>query len=111
MTDSRVQAEQIVGLLPQPPVWNHRNVLVYGLQDRERLIDAIASALAAAAHARTCEWTQPDPEFDARAWDTSCGESYVLFDGTLDENRHKHCPFCGGTITIPALLPHEETGR
>ena len=31
-------------------------------------------------------------------YDTECGEAYCLMDGTLAENKHKHCPYCGKPI-------------
>ena len=31
-------------------------------------------------------------------YDTDCGEAYCLIDGTLKENGHLHCPYCGRKI-------------
>ena len=46
-----------------------------------------------------CEWSQ-NCDDDERYFDTSCGEAYVLIDGTLDENKHKYCPYCGCKIYL-----------
>ena len=44
---------------------------------------------------RICEWTNDE---DYEYYETSCGEAYSLIDGTLAENKHLYCPFCGGKI-------------
>ena len=49
-----------------------------------------------------CEWRY-DEECDF--YNTSCGSEYALIDGTLEENEHYYCPFCGKKIL---LLTQEE---
>ena len=31
-------------------------------------------------------------------YETTCGEAHCLIDGTLAENKHKFCPYFGGSI-------------
>lgn len=31
-------------------------------------------------------------------YDTACEHAYCLIDGTLEENEHRYCPYCGGKI-------------
>jgi len=49
-----------------------------------------------------CEWKYDE---DFEYYNTSCGAEYALYDGTLEENEHHHCPFCGRKIS---LLTKEE---
>ena len=42
-----------------------------------------------------CKWSY---EEDYGYFETECGEAYSLIDGTLEENKHLYCPFCGGKI-------------
>ena len=44
-----------------------------------------------------CEWKYDE---DYEYYNTSCGAEYGLIDGTLEENEHHHCPFCGGRIIL-----------
>ena len=46
---------------------------------------------------RECVWTMID-DGDDQHYETTCNEAYYLIDGTLDENRHRYCPYCGGKI-------------
>lgn len=42
-----------------------------------------------------CVWTE---EMDGDCWDSSCGESFVLIEGTPKENDFKFCAYCGKEI-------------
>lgn len=45
--------------------------------------------------AQACEWVyQTDPDY----YETSCQHAYCLTAGTLEENEHRYCPYCGGKI-------------
>jgi len=44
---------------------------------------------------KNCKWTYDE---DHCYYDTNCGKSYGLIDGTLKENSHIYCPYCGGKI-------------
>jgi hypothetical protein len=39
-----------------------------------------------------CTWTE---DADIGAWDTECGHSFCLEDGTPKQNRMKFCCYCG----------------
>jgi len=61
---------------------------------RQAVIDAIDNPPA-----RTCKWSQDGYyDEDNGKWNTSCGESFYLSDGTPNENSMKFCPFCGARI-------------
>ena len=49
----------------------------------------------AAGRVATCVWTYDDID---DCYNTGCGNAYCLVDGTLEENEHTHCPYCGGQI-------------
>ena len=44
-----------------------------------------------------CEWEYDE---DYSCYDTSCDNAYCLLDGTLEENNHKYCPYCGKPIKV-----------
>jgi len=41
----------------------------------------------------TCAWKMVDSDYNI--WETDCGESFVLEDGTPKENKLRYCCFCG----------------
>jgi hypothetical protein len=40
----------------------------------------------------TCQWSE---DFEQGKWDTACGESFVVIDGTPADNKMKYCCYCG----------------
>ena len=42
-----------------------------------------------------CTWTYDE---DLDTWDTECGESFVVTNGTPAENKMRFCPYCGSPI-------------
>lgn len=38
-----------------------------------------------------CEWTEDSCE----VWETSCGGTYYIIEGTPTDNNMRYCPFCG----------------
>jgi hypothetical protein len=40
---------------------------------------------------KTCTWTE---DSDGN-WETDCGETFILNDGTPKENHMKFCCYCG----------------
>ena len=46
---------------------------------------------------RVCEWV---PEEGESYWHTSCGDDFILVDGTPEENHIIYCHYCGGRVTI-----------
>ena len=49
----------------------------------------------AAGRVATCVWTYDDID---DCYNTGCGNAYCLVDGTLEENEHRYCPYCGHSI-------------
>lgn len=45
---------------------------------------------------RACKWEQDNTESDA--WNTSCGNAWLLTEGTPKDNDMKFCPYCGGNL-------------
>lgn len=50
----------------------------------------IYEAMLAAAPQPECMWAEED-----EYWETACGNSFVLNDGTPSDNDLKFCPYCG----------------
>lgn len=48
---------------------------------------------------KPCLWTYDDIH---DYYETACGGSYCLTTGTLDENKHRYCVYCGGQIEVAA---------
>ena len=51
---------------------------------------------------RVCVWTCDDKwgcREDA-TYETSCGNAFMLNDGTPKENKMKYCPYCGKRIKV-----------
>ena len=44
-----------------------------------------------------CNWSQEDDEYGS--WETDCGQSFILNDGTPSDNRLKYCCYCGKPLT------------
>lgn len=51
-----------------------------------------------------CNWNQD--EFNC--YETSCGEAFELNHGNCEENKFRHCPFCGKAITEEKYMPEPE---
>ena len=49
------------------------------------------------ARVASCEWTYDDMD---DYYETACKNAYCLADGTLKDNDHKYCPYCGGLIQL-----------
>jgi hypothetical protein len=58
----------------------------------EELEDAIA---VGEAELRPCHWTE-----DEGMWATSCGNAFMLNDGTPTDNNMKFCCYCGKGFAI-----------
>jgi hypothetical protein len=48
---------------------------------------------------KTCEWKYNE---DYDCYDTDCGNSFSLDNGTPKENCMKYCPYCGKEIYVIA---------
>jgi len=45
-----------------------------------------------------CNWKIDVNDFDDDCYKTSCGNLFVLIEGTLQDNKMKYCPYCGKLI-------------
>lgn len=45
----------------------------------------------------SCEWKYDDMN---DYYKTACKNAYCVADGTLKDNDHKYCPYCGGLIQL-----------
>lgn len=43
---------------------------------------------------KTCEWKEESNDYEV-VWITSCGEAFVVNEGTPEENGFKFCAYCG----------------
>lgn len=48
-----------------------------------------------------CVWRIDGDEWDAEAYDTSCGNKYVIMNGTPADNNMKFCVYCGKKLISP----------
>lgn len=55
-----------------------------------------------ASESESCSWDYDltDRSGD-RVYDTACGQTFVLNDGTLEDNGIRFCCFCGNVIEQP----------
>ena len=52
-----------------------------------------------------CRW-QEDADGN---WDTACGETWTMIDGTPSENHYRFCPGCGkGLLELRYVEPEEK---
>ena len=49
---------------------------------------------------RKCRWKLSDNPDDT-IYESSCGQSWLLIDGTPEENDYNYCPYCGHEIENP----------
>jgi hypothetical protein len=55
---------------------------------------------------QTCAWSQEDPDGDC--WNTDCGETFCVTDGTPRENKMSFCCFCGKTLNEVPFADEED---
>ena len=79
--------------------WNHRPI-EDALQAR---IDELEQA-----NSRECHWKYMNAYDEDGNYDTECGDSFTLMDGTLAENHMNYCSFCGGLIVVEPAPPEVE---
>lgn len=58
----------------------------------------------AVAPLKACEWKE---DADGN-WDTGCGSSFAIIDGTPEENKMAFCPYCGGQLVQKLLVQDED---
>ena len=61
--------------------------------ERNAQIFAFNAGYDAATH-DVCEWS----EDEGGIFQTSCGESFEVTEGTPEENKFKFCCYCGGVL-------------
>lgn len=47
----------------------------------------------------SCSWAIVQ-DYDDEFYETECGQTYCIQDGTLEENSHKYCQACGREIKL-----------
>jgi len=67
---------------------------IFSLRDQDKLT-IISKGAKPMSEEGNCEWTYDENHC---YYDTNCGKAYGLIDGTLKENSHIYCPYCGGKI-------------
>jgi hypothetical protein len=78
---------------------------------RDRLVAVVATLRAQAGAGaedtarRTCEWREDDDD-EYGGLDTTCGQTFVLNEGTTADNDMRFCCYCGGVlVAIRAVAP------
>ena len=69
----------------------------YGIITIDDCLEAMQECADHVLNEKVCEW-----EFDEEHcfYNTECDQAYQLEVGTLEENKHNYCPFCGGKIIV-----------
>ena len=67
------------------------------MHERDILEHLAAKVNAPAAQDRNCTWTH-EVHHESDAWDTQCGNAFLLVEGTPAENDMAFCPYCGGHL-------------
>ena len=76
--------------------------ILYALQD------SVGRNVSFASEA-VCNWRQPSYDHaEANYWDTDCGESFAITEGTPTENGMKFCHGCGKPIKEHPFVDSEE---
>jgi len=57
----------------------------------EQIVDKLDAELRRIA--APCIWTHS--EYDDEHWETSCGQEFMIIDGTPKDNGYNFCPSCG----------------
>lgn len=65
----------------------------------ERAIVELEQRLLSEPKKPECEWAQDD-KTESDAWNTKCGNAFLLSEGTPAENDMKYCPYCGGRLVV-----------
>ena len=68
-------------------------------KDCARVLPEIRAALAGEGEAKRCAWTYDETHC---AWDSSCGEKWILEDGGQNENRIRFCHGCSKPVEAKA---------
>ena len=55
-----------------------------------------------------CLWEQDYYASNEGRWDTQCGESFYLENGTPADNKMKYCPYCGYKLFFREYSADEE---
>jgi len=50
-----------------------------------------------------CAWKLGDADPYYPSWETRCGETFFLLEGTPAENQMKFCPYCGRQLVEVAI--------
>lgn len=66
-------------------------------KDCARVLPEIRAALAGEGEAKRCTWTYDETHC---AWDSSCGEKWILEDGGPNENRIRFCHGCSKPVEV-----------
>ena len=47
---------------------------------------------------KTCKWVSCDDSWSESVYNTECKHTFIIMEGTPEENNFKYCPYCGGEI-------------
>jgi len=52
---------------------------------------------------KTCKWTPVESYDGEYYWETECGKSFFVDEGTPADNEMNFCAYCGGKLIVQAL--------
>ena len=81
-----------------------RSISMLSLRAIEELRGALRAALA---QPDTCTWWQ-DGDSDSGTYQTSCGHYFAITDGTPEDNKMRHCCYCGKTLAQELITEDED---
>lgn len=47
---------------------------------------------------KSCHWHLDGDADSSEAWDTECGDRFILNEGTPADNKMAYCCYCGGKL-------------
>jgi hypothetical protein len=47
-----------------------------------------------------CFWVNHEPSSESDLWSTTCGNDFIINEGTPHENHMKFCCYCGGRLRM-----------
>ena len=63
---------------------------------KDTIGDELAQQIIDLCHPQ-CKWKM-DSNPDYEVWESTCGNAFVLNEGTPEENEMNYCPYCGGKL-------------
>jgi len=77
--------------------WTPNSEVEQAIDELKAQVQKIYNAGYQQGRVASYEWTYDEMD---DYYETACKNAYCLADGTLKDNKHKYCPYCGGLIQL-----------